>query len=134
MRKLPRRVRLQRALDEAEAHVRKFGLADLDDWAYSYAFHWGFEDDQTVDLVAEHMKRTHEADQKRRAAAAQQEEDEAYERWKVLRERDSQAASEPAGKIDWGGVKRLGGLLKPSQRRYEQRWQQEQSKKQRDSS
>ena len=48
MRKLSKRVRQQRAKADAEAHVRKHGLADLNDWAYSIAFQWGFEEDEPM--------------------------------------------------------------------------------------
>lgn len=48
MRKLSKKVRLEKALQEAEAHVREWGTADLDYWVDNYAFNWGFEDDQAV--------------------------------------------------------------------------------------
>lgn len=46
MRKLSKKVRQQKAVAEAEAYVRKHGLKDVDDVAYSIAFHWGFEEDE----------------------------------------------------------------------------------------
>ncbi len=45
MRRLAKKVRLERAKAEAVAHVRQYGWKNLDDWIFTIAFHWGFEDD-----------------------------------------------------------------------------------------
>jgi hypothetical protein len=73
MRKLSRKVRLENAIKEVEAHVRKFGIADIQDWGYSFAVHWGFEEDEAVveQLIA-HMQSVdqHIKDEKQRVKQA----------------------------------------------------------------
>jgi hypothetical protein len=47
----------QHALAEAAAHVRMHGLERVDDWAYTLAVAWGFEDDEKfIDEIAQHMQ------------------------------------------------------------------------------
>lgn len=45
MKKLSKKLRLERAVQEAEEHGKVFGIRQADDWVYSIAFHWGFEED-----------------------------------------------------------------------------------------
>lgn len=77
MSKLPRKRRFEMAMGEAEFHVRKFGMVDFEDWAYSYAVHWGFEEDEKViESIAAHMK-----------AVSHQEIEKKKQDWKARRER-----------------------------------------------
>jgi hypothetical protein len=106
MRKLSKRVRQQKAVAEAEAHVRKFGLHNVDDWAYSIAAHWGFVDDDNIiiwliafmrsvpdKMEVEKVIRDQKNKDERKAyhARQQREVDEAYKQWKERRDRDGLA-------------------------------------------
>jgi hypothetical protein len=84
MRKLSRKVRLQKAFSNAEAHVRKIGTDDLEDWAYTYAVDWGFEEDEDAKRqIKAQMHGTRlllEADAK---LAKQKRDEQAYQAWKI---------------------------------------------------
>ena len=45
MRKLSKKIRLERAIKEAEERGKTGELKGVDDWIFSIAFHWGFEED-----------------------------------------------------------------------------------------
>jgi len=49
--------RKELALAQAAAHVRLHGLAQVEDWAYTYAVAGGFEDDEPfIAEIAQHMQ------------------------------------------------------------------------------
>jgi hypothetical protein len=131
MRKLSKRVRQQRAKAEAEAHVRKFGIGDVDDWAYSIAAHWGFVDnDDFIEWVAAFMRFVNANIEAEKAARDHKQEEEEYRKWKIERERYEKTTEqwEPRGKF--GRPSPPPMLTKRRFAQFEQRWQQERKKAQ----
>jgi hypothetical protein len=86
MRKLSRKVRLQKALENAEAHVRKIGTDDLEDWAYTYAVDWGFEEDEDAKgQIKAQMHSTRLLLEAEAKLAKQKADEQAYQEWKIVK-------------------------------------------------
>ncbi len=131
MRKLSKRVRQQRAKAEAEAHVRKFGIADIDDWAYSIAAHWGFvDDDDFIEWLAAFMRFVSANIEAEKAAKDYRREEAEYRKWRIERDRYEKVLEgwSPGGKF--GRPSPPFTLTKKRFAHFEQRWQEERKKSQ----
>jgi hypothetical protein len=131
MGKLSKKLRIARAKAEAEAHVRKHGLAEVDDWAYSIAAHWGFvDDDKFIEWLAAFMRFVGANIEAENAAKEYRRDEEDYCKWKIERDRYQQAVDQwkPGGKFGLPSPPPV--LKKKAFTRFEQRWQEERKKSQ----
>lgn len=121
MRKLTKSERLKRAKTEAEAHVRKYGLKEVHNFAYWIAARWGFEsDDGTINWLEMFMRQILDNDEAKRIAEESRQGEREYQEWK---KRWEAKQGSQTGKIDWSGVEPLFGNRK--QQSFYKRWKHE---------
>lgn len=118
-----REARLQKAMEMAQQHVRKYGLGEweeIEDYSFQFAFHCKIEDDRDAlkEIVAAMEQTAQKMEEEKKTS-----EEERYQRWKAEREQQEELRSKP-----YSGMRPLPELTKPGEWGFEERYQEERKK------